>query len=64
MAIPIPFAPAAFDDSGFKPMNSGCFEGMFIHRDIVAKIGLPDPRFFIYWTTSSTVGSLLATRPR
>jgi rhamnopyranosyl-N-acetylglucosaminyl-diphospho-decaprenol beta-1,3/1,4-galactofuranosyltransferase len=49
MAIPIPFAPAGFDDSGFKPMNSGCFEGMFIHRDIVAKIGLPDPRFFIYW---------------
>jgi rhamnopyranosyl-N-acetylglucosaminyl-diphospho-decaprenol beta-1,3/1,4-galactofuranosyltransferase len=30
-------------------MNSGCFEGMFIHRDIVAQIGLPDPRFFIYW---------------
>jgi len=30
-------------------MNSGCFEGMFIHRDIVREIGLPDPRFFIYW---------------
>jgi hypothetical protein len=30
-------------------MNSGCFEGMFIHRDIVGRIGLPDPRFFIYW---------------
>jgi glycosyltransferase involved in cell wall biosynthesis len=49
MAIPIPFAPAGFDESGYKEMNSGCFEGMFIHRDIVAKIGLPDPRFFIYW---------------
>jgi rhamnopyranosyl-N-acetylglucosaminyl-diphospho-decaprenol beta-1,3/1,4-galactofuranosyltransferase len=49
MGIPIPFAPAGFDASGYKPMNSGCFEGMFIHRDIVAKIGLPDPRFFIYW---------------
>ncbi|GAA3630121.1 glycosyltransferase family 2 protein [Microbacterium awajiense] len=49
MGIPIPFAPASFDASGFKPMNSGCFEGMFIHRDIVAQIGLPDPRFFIYW---------------
>jgi len=49
MGIPIPFAPAGFDDSGYKEMNSGCFEGMFIHRDIVAKIGLPDPRFFIYW---------------
>ncbi len=49
MGIPIPFAPAGFDDSGFKKMNSGCFEGMFIHRDIVEQIGLPDPRFFIYW---------------
>lgn len=49
MGIPIPFAPAAFDESGYKPMNSGCFEGMFIHRDIVGQIGLPDPRFFIYW---------------
>ncbi len=49
LAIPIPFAPAGFDASGFKPMNSGCFEGMFIHRDIVEQIGLPDPRFFIYW---------------
>ena len=49
MGIPIPFAPSGFDDSGFKEMNSGCFEGMFIHRSIVAQIGLPDPRFFIYW---------------
>jgi glycosyltransferase involved in cell wall biosynthesis len=49
MGIPIPFAPASFDESGFKPMNSGCFEGMFINREIVQQIGLPDPRFFIYW---------------
>jgi rhamnopyranosyl-N-acetylglucosaminyl-diphospho-decaprenol beta-1,3/1,4-galactofuranosyltransferase len=49
LGIPIPFAPADFDGSGFRPMNSGCFEGMFIHRDIVKQIGLPDPRFFIYW---------------
>lgn len=49
MGIPIPFAPAEFDESGFKEMNSGCFEGMFIHRDVVQQIGLPDPRFFIYW---------------
>lgn len=49
MGIPIPFAPHRFDESGYRPMNSGCFEGMFIHRDIVAQIGLPDPRFFIYW---------------
>ena len=52
LGIPIPFAPAGFDASGYRVMNSGCFEGMFIHRDIVAKIGLPDPRFFIYWDDS------------
>lgn len=50
--IPIPFAPAGFDASGYREMNSGCFEGMFIHRDIVSEIGLPDPRFFIYWDDS------------
>lgn len=50
--IPIPFAPAGFDSSGYREMNSGCFEGMFIHRDIVSQIGLPDPRFFIYWDDS------------
>ncbi len=49
MGIPIPFAPAGFDASGFKEMNSGCFEGMFIHRDIVTQIGLPAPRFFSSW---------------
>ncbi|WP_105565518.1 glycosyltransferase [Microbacterium halophytorum] len=49
LGIPIPFAPADFDSRGYRPMNSGCFEGMFIHRSIVEKIGLPDPRFFIYW---------------
>ena len=49
LAIPIPYAPSGFDESGYKEMNSGCFEGMFIHRDIVGRIGLPDPRFFIYW---------------
>lgn len=52
LGIPIPFAPAAFDERGYREMNSGCFEGMFIHRDVVARIGLPDPRFFIYWDDS------------
>jgi rhamnopyranosyl-N-acetylglucosaminyl-diphospho-decaprenol beta-1,3/1,4-galactofuranosyltransferase len=52
LGIPIPWAPADFDDSGYRDMNSGCFEGMFIHRDIVQRIGLPDPRFFIYWDDS------------
>ncbi|MEN2738038.1 glycosyltransferase family 2 protein [Microbacterium sp. X-17] len=52
LGIPIPFAPADFDETGYRAMNSGCFEGMFIHRDIVQRIGLPDPRFFIYWDDS------------
>nr|WP_308291621.1 glycosyltransferase family 2 protein [Microbacterium sp. G2-8] len=59
LGIPIPFAPAGFDSSGYREMNSGCFEGMFIHRDLVAKLGLPDPRFFIYW--DDTVYGYLAS---
>jgi rhamnopyranosyl-N-acetylglucosaminyl-diphospho-decaprenol beta-1,3/1,4-galactofuranosyltransferase len=61
LAIPIPFAPASFDASGYREMNSGCFEGMFIHRDIVRQIGLPDPRFFIYWD-DQTYGWLASRR--
>ena len=61
MGIPIPFAPAGFDATGFKEMNSGCFEGMFIHRSIVQQIGLPDPRFFIYWD-DQTYGWLASRR--
>jgi GT2 family glycosyltransferase len=50
---------ASFDESGRRttprgPQNPdyivaqiGCFEGMLIHRRIVAKIGFPDKRFFI-----------------
>ncbi|KQZ05143.1 glycosyl transferase [Microbacterium sp. Root53] len=60
LGIPIPFAPAGFDASGYREMNSGCFEGMFIHRDVVARIGLPDPRFFIYW--DDTIYGWLASR--
>ena len=28
-------------------LNVGCFEGMLIHRSIIAQIGLPDPQFFL-----------------
>lgn len=37
LGIPIPFAPAHFDASGYREMNSGCFEGMFIRRDTVRR---------------------------
>lgn len=41
------------DDPSFKKgfafctTNTGCFEGMLVHRSIVDAIGYPDPRFFI-----------------
>jgi rhamnopyranosyl-N-acetylglucosaminyl-diphospho-decaprenol beta-1,3/1,4-galactofuranosyltransferase len=49
---------ASFDDSGrrtpsdeqnddFVVARTGCFEGMLIHREIIAKIGFPDKRFFL-----------------
>ena len=31
----------------FCTINTGCFEGMLIHRSVVEKIGLPDKRFFL-----------------
>ena len=30
-------------------MDTLCFEGGLFRRNIVEQIGLPDPRFFIYW---------------
>lgn len=32
----------------YKEANALCFEGSFFSRRLVSKIGLPDPRFFIY----------------
>ena len=49
MGIPNPFAPAAFGRSGYRVMNTLCFEGGLFRRDVVKKIGFPDPRYFIYW---------------
>jgi len=49
LGVPLPYIRDPFETSEFMLMNSGCFEGMFIHRDVVAAIGLPDPRFFITW---------------
>ncbi|AKV55420.1 glycosyltransferase [Bifidobacterium actinocoloniiforme DSM 22766] len=49
LGIPDPVAPSAFGPSGRKAMNTMCFEGAFFSRKVVEEIGLPDPRFFIYW---------------
>ncbi|HZK35703.1 MAG TPA: glycosyltransferase, partial [Aeromicrobium sp.] len=49
LAVPLPYTRNAFTDEGYALTNSGTFEGMLIHADIVRQIGLPDPRFFISW---------------
>jgi GT2 family glycosyltransferase len=49
-----------FRHHDFFLTNSGTFEGMLVHRDVVAAIGLPDPRFFITW--DDAVYAWLASR--
>jgi GT2 family glycosyltransferase len=49
LGIPDPIAPSAFGPSGYKVMNTACFEGGLFKRNIIEKIGFPDKRFFIYW---------------
>ena len=60
LGIPNPIAPAAFDESGFRAMNTMCFEGGLFARGVVDEIGFPDPRFFIYW--DDTVYGYLASK--
>lgn len=48
LGVPLPKLGNVFRNKYFLT-NCGCFEGMFIHRSIVERIGLPDPRFFITW---------------
>ena len=50
LGVPLPYGfRRTFDDEGYAITNSGTFEGMLIHADVVRTIGLPDPRFFITW---------------
>ncbi|WP_290514469.1 glycosyltransferase [Aeromicrobium sp.] len=49
LGVPLPYGRKQFNRDGYALTNSGTFEGMLIHADIVRKIGLPDPRFFISW---------------
>ena len=50
LAVPLPYTVHGFGDGdGYELTNSGTFEGMLIATDVVRKIGLPDPRFFISW---------------
>ena len=49
LGIPNSIAPAAFGSACYRVMNTLCFEGGLFNRRVVKAIGLPDPRFFIYW---------------
>ena len=49
LGIPNPIAPASLGHAGYRVMNTLCFEGGLFSRHVVGRIGLPDPRFFIYW---------------
>lgn len=49
------------DKQDFVLSNSGCFEGMFIKKNVVKLIGLPDPRFFITWD-DATYGWLVSKK--
>ena len=60
LGIPDPIAPADFGPAGYRVMNTLCFEGGLFSRGIVERIGLPDPRFFIYW--DDTIYGYLASK--
>ena len=49
LGVVLPFIGNPFSERSYRPINVGCFEGMFIHRDVVRMVGLPDARFFMTW---------------
>jgi rhamnopyranosyl-N-acetylglucosaminyl-diphospho-decaprenol beta-1,3/1,4-galactofuranosyltransferase len=61
LGIPLPYLrdPFAAGEKVFET-NSGVFEGMLVSRDVVSRIGPPDPRFFITW--DDAVYALVASR--
>ena len=61
LGIPLPYLrdPFAEGNKVFQT-NSGVFEGMLVNRDVVSRIGPPDPRFFITW--DDAVYGLVASR--
>ncbi|MDR1033927.1 MAG: glycosyltransferase [Bifidobacteriaceae bacterium] len=60
LGIPNPVANSEWNGKRYKPMNTACFEGGLFSRRIVKTIGLPDPRFFIYW--DDTIYGYLASK--
>jgi rhamnopyranosyl-N-acetylglucosaminyl-diphospho-decaprenol beta-1,3/1,4-galactofuranosyltransferase len=61
LGIPLPYLrdPFAEGQKVFET-NSGVFEGMLVSREVVGRIGPPDPRFFITW--DDAVYALVASR--
>jgi rhamnopyranosyl-N-acetylglucosaminyl-diphospho-decaprenol beta-1,3/1,4-galactofuranosyltransferase len=49
LGIFYPIPGDIFKRRDFFLTNAGTFEGMLVHRDVVAQVGLPDPRFFLTW---------------
>lgn len=47
--IPMKRRGPEFDSDGSATINSGTFEGLLVHRDVITTVGLPDPRFFLVW---------------
>jgi glycosyltransferase involved in cell wall biosynthesis len=61
LGIPLPYLRDPFaDGQEVFETNSGVFEGMLVSREVVSRIGPPDPRFFITW--DDAVYALLASR--
>ncbi len=60
LGIPDPVAPADFDETNYRTMNTACFEGGLFKRNVIQKIGVPDARFFIYW--DDTIYGYLASK--
>jgi GT2 family glycosyltransferase len=60
LGIGLPVPGNVFNNGPVFPTNIGVFEGMLISREVVSKIGFPDPRFFITW--DDTIYGWLASK--
>jgi rhamnopyranosyl-N-acetylglucosaminyl-diphospho-decaprenol beta-1,3/1,4-galactofuranosyltransferase len=49
LGVPLALRGDPYGSDGWFEQTAGNFEGMLVHRDVVDRIGLPDPRFFIVW---------------
>jgi GT2 family glycosyltransferase len=52
--------PLFLENKRAQEINTGCFEGMLVSREVVSQIGFPDADFFITW--DDTYYGYLASR--